>query len=220
MSWWFGGWTKSPPKFPVSPFSYHTLLLVVFITKFLNNLVPFLYFLSPVGWHLFPSHLQYSSRWLNALHVTKPMSMFQYSPYQTTEQQLSPLLTLNAPLIFLPLVFRLLLYWDVTSWSPSRLIPQIFLLIYIHRYGMVPRPLLNLANSLHWIKLAMLIKLTVFYFCLSAHQFTPQCYLKKVILSRLCSQIRTGSCLFLWLTPVPGPFNTASFQLFLSQSLC
>ena len=39
----------------------------------------------------------------------------------------------------------------------------------------------------------MLIKLTVFHFCLSAHQFTPQCYLKKVILSRLCSQIQTAA---------------------------
>ena len=58
---------------------------------------------------------------------------------------------------------------------------------------MVPRPLLKLANPLHWIKLAMLIKLTVFHFCLSAHQFTPQCYLKKVILSCLCSQIQTAA---------------------------
>lgn len=137
----------SPPKFPVSPSA--TTLYCSFYNQILKQLSPISLFSHPLAGHLLPSHLQYSSRWLNALHVTKPMSMFQYSPYQTSlEQQLSRFWLLM-PLIFLPLVFRLLLYWDyVTSCLPKAYSSNSSL-IYIHRYGMVP--LLNLA-VFHWIK--------------------------------------------------------------------
>ena len=177
------GVDKMSPNISLSfPLSYYNLLLIIFITISSHSLTDICPHLSS---NIVLANDLMASMSLNPMSIFSVFILLDHSAAFPAPRLPA---ALNVPLTFLPLLFRLiLLYWGLKSWSPSRLIHQHFLLIYIHRYGMVPRPLLKLASALCWIKLSMLIKLTVFHFHLPAHQFTPQYYFKKVILSLLCS---------------------------------
>ena len=54
--------------------------------------------------------------------------------------------------------------WQWDTQMQSDINGEICLWSCIHRHGIVPKPLLKLADSLHWVKLSMLIKLLFFTF--------------------------------------------------------